>query len=307
LPLAAGQGLDEEGVSVTLSAFLLSVLSGNTPHAQAAVRGSDDTRDHRSRSQSPEQEDLLRYKTYRRSFPMTEIALSATALRNRAIAKWVRDHHVAVDVRTGEELAVAIAAGVRLRRLTLYADALTGSELTAAVNLGVGRVVAGSVQQIELLRSVVAQRAQDVVIHMTDANTPILAIAGGDAQVSCGFRFDSNEADTAIAAVLNHEWLNLVGLHCEVGAQDHDFVSYPAAIGHMIAEMAQVRRNHGAVLTRLGLGAGRAVPSGDWAVELPQLAVQIDESLDDACATLRFPRPVVVLSAERGIIGRNAA
>ena len=247
---------------------------------------------------------MRRCKTYRKSFPMTEIAFPATALRN-PVAKWVRDHRVTVDVRSGEDLAAAIAAGVHLPRVTVYADALSESELHAAVNLGVGRVVAGSVQQIEMLRSVVAQRAQDVVIRMTDFNTPILAVAGvGDGS---GFRFDSNESDTAIAAVLDHEWLNLVGLHCEVGSQDHDFVSYPAAIGHMIAEMEQVPRNHDVVLTRLGLGGGRAVPSGDWAVEVPQLAAQIDDSLDDACGTLRFPRPLVVLSAGLGIIGRSAA
>ncbi len=291
---------------MTLSAFLLSVLSGNTPHAQVADRGSDDMHIQRTRPLTREEVDLQRCKAYRKSFPMTEIALPATALRNRAIAKWVRDHRVTVDVRSGEELATALAAGVQLQRLTVYADALSESDLYAAANLGVGRVVAGSVQQIELLRSVVAKRAQDVVVRMTDLNTPVLAIAGaGDVQ--SGFRFDSNESDTAIAAVLDHEWLNLVGLHCEVGSQDHDFVSYPAAIGHMIAEMTQVRRNHGVVLTRLGLGGGRAIPLGDWAVELPQLASQIGDSLDDACGTLRFPRPLVVLSTGLGIIGRSAA
>jgi len=298
LPLAAGQGLNEEKVSVTLSAFFLSVLSGNTP---------DDTYDHRSRSLALEQDDLRRCKTYRRYFPMTEIALPATVLRTQAIAEWARDHRVAVDVRTGEELAVAIAAGIRLARATVFADALSQSELHAVVNLGVGRVVAGSVHQIDMLRSVVSQRAQDVVVRMTDGNTPIFALAGGDDHVARGFRFDSNETDIAIAAVLDHEWLNLAGLHCEVGSQDHDFVSYPAAIGQMIAEMAHIRRNHGEVLTRLGLGGGRAVPSGDWAVELPQLSAQIDESLDDACGTLRFPRPLVVLSAGLEIIGRSAA
>lgn len=287
---------------MTLSAFLLSVLSGNTSHAQAADRSDDGMH-----PLSPEQEDLRRCKSYRKFFPMTEIALPATALRNRAIARWVRDHRVTVDVRSGEDLAIAIAAGVHRARLTVYADGLRESDLHAAVNLGVGRVVAGSVQQIELLRSDVARRAQDVVIQMTDVNTPALAVAGAGDRVPCGFRFDSNESDIAIAAVLGHEWLNLVGLHCEVGSQDHDFVSYPAAVGHMIAEMTQILRNHGVVLTRLGLGGGRAVPSGDWAIELPQLATQIDESLDDACGTLRFPRPLVVLSAGLEINGQSAA
>ena len=34
--------------------------------------------------------------------------------------------------------------------------------------------------------------------------------------------------------------------------------------------MTDVRRIHRVVLTRLGLGGGRAVPSGGWLVELPQ-------------------------------------
>ena len=90
----------------------------------------------------------------------------------------MRDHRVTVDVRTGEDVAAAFAAGVQPRRLTVYANALGESELRAVVNLGVGRVVAASVQQIELLRSVVAKRAQDVAIQMTDVNTPVLAVAG---------------------------------------------------------------------------------------------------------------------------------
>jgi len=262
---------------------------------------------HRTPSPTLDEEELRQCKIYRKSFAQTEIALPATVLRNRAIAKWVRDHRVTIDVHTGEELATALAAGVRLQRLTMYADALSESDLRAAVNLGVGRVVAASVQQIELMRSVVAKRAQDVVIRMTDVNTPNLATAGVADRLPAGFRFDSNESDTAIAAVLDHEWLNLVGLHCEVGSQDHDFVSYPAAIGHMIAEMTHIQRNHRVVLTRLGLGGGRAAPSGDWMVELPQLAAQIDDSLDDACGTLRCPRPLVVLSTGLEIIGRNTA
>ena len=290
---------------MTLSAFLMSVLSGNA--SRAAARASDDVHDLRSRLMPVELEYLRRCKTYRKLFPMMEIALPATALTVYSIAKWARDQRVAVDARTGEELAAAVAASVQLRRLTVFADSLSPAELQAVAALGVGRIVVGSVQQIELLRSVVSQRALDVVLRMTDGNTPLLTIADGDYQAPCGFRFDSNDADTAVAAVLDHEWLNLVGLHCEVGSEDYDFVSYPAAIGHIIADIAQIRRNHGQVLTRLGLGGGRAMPSGDWAVELPKLAVQIDESLDDACGTLRFPRPLVVLSVGLEIAGRSAA
>ena len=286
-------------VPVTLSAILLSVLSGTTPNA--AVRSSA------AGFLSFEQEALRRCGIYRKAFPMTEIALPAIALRTDVVAKWVRDHGLAVDVRTGEELGVAIATGIHPSRLTVHADMLHDSELCAAARLGVGRVAVSSIEQIDLLASAEARRKQGVVVRMTDANMPDLSVVNVADGSAPGFPFDSDEADGAVRAILDDQRLDLVGLHCEVGSHEHDFISYPAAIGHMIAEMTQIRRHHGAVLTRLGLGGRRCVPSGDWAVELPELASEIDESLDDACATLRFPRPLVVLSTGLRIVGQQAA
>lgn len=225
---------------------------------------------------------------------MTEIALPALSLRNSAVAKWVRDQDVAVDVRSSEDLGVALAAGVHPARVTLHADGLTANEiLFCTANLAVGRVVVNSTEQVDLLCSVGPQRRQGVFVRMPDANAP----AYGPAR----------EADDAIGAILDQRRLDLLGLQCEIGPRERDFISYPAAIGHMIAAMAHIRDDRGVVLTRLALGGGRAVPPGNWAVQLPHLASEIDESLDDACATLRFPRPMVTVSAGLAILGQEAA
>ena len=280
---------------MTISGVFLSVLSGTKSHAPA------------DQPQSPERVALHRYEVYRKAFPMTEIALPADGLKNRVVAKWARDNRIGVDVHTGEQLAVAIAAGIHPGRLTVHADAMRDSELRATVPLGPGRVVVSSIEQIDLLASAAERRTQGVVVRVTDVNAPDLAVVGGGDSFHCGFPFDTAEMDHAIGSILDQPRLNLVGLHCEVGSQEHDFISYPAAIGHMITEMAHIRRTHSVMLTRLGLGVGRAVPSGDWAVELPQLATEIDESLDDACATMRFPRPLVVLSPGLVIVEQSAA
>jgi diaminopimelate decarboxylase len=235
---------------------------------------------------------------------MTEIALPANALRNLPVAKWARDQRLAVDVCTGEDLAVAIGSGIHPARMTVHADGMTDSELRATSNLAPGRVVVSSMPQIALLGSTVQHRTQAVVVCLTDVNAPSVDMVGSK---RCGFPFDSAELDHAVGAVLADHRLNLVGMHCDVGSQEHDFVSYPAAIGHLITEMEQIRRHHGVVLTRLGLGGCRAVPSGNWSIELPQLARQIDDSLDDACATLRYPRPLVVLSPSLAIVEHDAA
>ena len=116
---------------------------------------------------------LRRLKTYRKSFPATEIAIPGNGSAKSCDRDVGEGPPHEGRCACGEDLAAAIAAGVQLPRLTVYADALRDSDLRAAVNLGVGRVVAGSVQQIELLRSAVARRPQDVVIRMTDVNTPV--------------------------------------------------------------------------------------------------------------------------------------
>jgi diaminopimelate decarboxylase len=245
------------------------------------------------RNRLPTDADVQRCELYRKSFTMAEIALPACALRNRLVAKRVRDQRTAVDLRSGEDLAIAVAAGVHPSRLTLHAEGMSDSELRVAAQLGIGVVRVGSMKQIESLAAV-DHRRQGIVACLSEGATG-------------GFRFDSLELDHAIGAIMAGNRFNLVGLHCDVGPHAHEFISYPAAVGQMVTAMDQIRRHHRVVLTRVGLGGGRAVPLGDWAVELPALATQIEQSLDDACATLRYPRPLVVLSPGVEIVERDAA
>ncbi|MFG1930872.1 LysA protein [Mycobacterium sp. NPDC048908] len=238
-------------------------------------------------------EDLRRCEQYRKSFPTAEVAFPAVVLRNRVIAKWVRDHRVAVDLRTGEDLAIAIAAGIHPSRLSMDADWMSESDLRVAARLGIGLFRVGSMKHIESLAAV-DYRRHEIVVCLSDGTTG-------------GFRFDSLELDHAIGAVLAGDRFNLVGLHCDVGPGLHGFLSYPAAVGQMITEMEHVRRHHHRSLTRVGLGGGRAVPTGDWMVALPELSMQIEQALDDECATLRFPRPLVVLTPGLTMMGQSAA
>ncbi|WP_441958005.1 LysA protein [Mycolicibacterium houstonense] len=248
-----------------------------------------------------EGEVLSRYQDYRKMFRSSEVPVPAAVLGDHIVARWARDHRVSVEVRSAADIATVVAASIPLSRVTVFADALSESELRAATALGFGHIVAGTVQDVEVLRSVVVQQ-QDVIIRMCDTSVKMRAVAGAG-----GFRFDSFESDAAMRAVIGHDRLNLVGLHCEVGGGGDDFISYPAAIGQMIAEMTQIRRNHGVLLTRLGLGSARVISDHVWVAELRRLATDIELSLDDACGTLRFPRPLVVLSTAVAIGGRSAA
>jgi diaminopimelate decarboxylase len=229
---------------------------------------------------------VRRYQLFCKSFPLTDAAIPAKALRDRAVARWARQQDVAVDVRTSEDLGIAVANGIKPARIVVQGDTLWDNELQCTANLGVGRVIVGTIPQAEFL-SACKGRVHGVLVRMTDPAAP-----GRDGRF--GFPFGSDEADNAIGTVLGNTRLRLVGLHVRVGPDEHACISCPAAVGNMIAEMEHIRRRQGLVLTRIGLDCDIWLP--DWGAELRELAGVIDDAVEDACTTMRFPRPGVLLS-----------
>lgn len=220
---------------------------------------------------SPEREAMRRCAAYCRSLDPVELAVPARALRDNNVARWVRDHGSIVAVRGSADLAVAIGTGIHPMRLVVHADEFTGDELVfCSANLGVGRVVVTGVDQVHLLAScTVRHRRQRVILGVTDAD--------------------------AVAAVLDGVRLDLVGLHREIDSRRDCFIAYPEVVGDLVEVMADIRRAHGAVLTRILVGGGFDLDAGSE--DLSALAQSIEMTLDDACATLGFPRPVVVVRA----------
>ncbi len=243
--------------------------------------------------------EIRRLIGYRDSFAPAEVSFPASLLADVSVARWLRQHRQSIDVRTMPELHSAISVGIHPAFVTVHAERFTAADLGCLSRMGVGRVVVSCTEHIALLGAGSDGHTQQVLLRMTD-----VAATGNEHR---RFHFDSRDADFAVEAIVTRRSLKLIGLQCDVGTAVDDFVSYPAAIGNMIAQMEDIRREHGTVLTRLGLAGGAIATSGDGSVVRQDLAEEIDESVDDACATLRFPRPVVVISAGSQIFERRAA
>lgn len=272
-------------VSVTLSTSFRSI-----------VRGRQDSVRRRDQHARVEPAVMRQLNVCRKSMSPAEVSLPAAILADVGIAPWVREHRFTVDVRSAAELYGAIASGIHPRLITAHTDTLTVAEVQRIASLRVGRLVLGTAEHIDVLGAADDKREQNVLLRMRSRD----AVSG-----KAGFVFDSHQADFAVERVLSQR-LKLVGLHCDVGSAEDDFVSYPAAVGDMIAQMEHIRRQRGLLLTCLGIGGGTFFATDDEH-PLCELVARVEESVDDACATLRFPRPVVVIAAGIEVIGRAAA
>lgn len=211
---------------------------------------------------------------FRDSCAPDEVSFPAAAVRDARVARWLREHRLAVDVRTLAELHMAISVGIHPTLMTVHADQLDGADLRRARAAGVGRVVLSCPEHVASFR---AGRTQNVLVRRADSAT-------------------ANESDAAADAVIDCRSTTLIGLLCEIGPADDSFARAPVVVGDMIAQMADIRGRHGIVLTRIIIGVGDAMAAAGGSVVCRDLAEVIDESVDDACATMRFPRPAIVLA-----------
>lgn len=239
-----------------------------------------------------------RCRAYRKYFPDAEIVYAGTALMVGAVARWVAEEGLSVQVGSAGELSVALAAGIDPRRIVLHGNGKTFDELQTAVGCGVGRIVVGSLTEITLLAAL-ATTPQQVLLRVA----PGIEVPGGP---QLGFPLGGDSFETAVARIATRPNLQLIGLHCHLGAQIHNPDHYGEAIRRMIGEMAWIDNEYGLLLTHLDIGGGHAVAyrSGDAELNLPELADILDDALDAGCARHRFPRPALTMEPGRAIVAR---
>jgi diaminopimelate decarboxylase len=250
---------------VTLSDFVRSVRTETSPRSGAMFTIDESV-------------VLRRCSLYQKAFPGAEVTYPVAALRLPAVAHWVRRHGRAVEVHSSDELERAVSAGIQPVRVVMLRGDATASPLRRSVNIGVGRFVVSSASQVALLASC-AQRPPRVLVNVT-----------------------SDLAEGTIENVVAQNRVNLIGLHNQLSNDVIDDASLAEVVGRMIAQMAQIRRHHTLLLTRLSLAGGGAVFGADYRARLRRLDNVIEDAVDDSCARWRFPRPLIVLSPGLAIL-----
>jgi diaminopimelate decarboxylase len=254
-----------------------------------------------------EEDFRARIRCYRAALPGVELIYAGKALLSTAVAGWAAAEGAGVEVCSGGELAIALAGEVPPSRIILHGNAKTAAELDDAVAAGVGRIVIDSPNEVALLAGRLRRRQRVLVRVIPDIDIGgERAVSAGVLDQKFGFALAGGQAVGAVKRVLDQPWLDLVGLHCQLGSQLTDARLYGEAIRQMMAVMAEVRDRHQVTLTELNLGGGHAVPylSGDPELSLHALGAVIDAELRSACREYEYPRPRVVIEPGRAIAAR---
>ena len=125
-----------------------------------------------------------------------------------AVAQWIADIGIGIDVCTGGELAVAVAGGIHPSKIEVHGNNKSVSEIDRAVSLGVKTIVMDSLFEIERVAAATLRHGvrQGVMLRLTpgvEAHTHE-KISTAHEDVKFGFSIASGAAWAALEAVLKH-------------------------------------------------------------------------------------------------------
>ncbi|GJF32241.1 diaminopimelate decarboxylase [Kitasatospora sp. NE20-6] len=239
-----------------------------------------------------------------------DVYYAGKAFLSKAVVRWLREEGLNLDVCSGGELAVALAAGMPGERLALHGNNKSVSELEQAVKAGVGHVVVDSYEEIERL-AVVAERQgvrQPVLIRVTvgvEAHThEFIATAHEDQKF--GLSLSGGAAAEAVRRVLAHpETLELRGIHSHIGSQIFDTAGFEVAARRVVGLLAEVRDEHGVELPEIDLGGGLGIAytSDDDPREPAEIAASLAEIVRRECAGAGLTPPRLSVEPGRAVVG----
>ena len=79
------------------------------------------------------------------------VVYAAKAFLCRAMAQLVHSEGMGIDIATGGELHIALAAGVPAERLVMHGNNKSTAELRTGISVGVGRIVVDSFDELDRL------------------------------------------------------------------------------------------------------------------------------------------------------------
>ncbi|HWC66588.1 MAG TPA: diaminopimelate decarboxylase [Acidimicrobiales bacterium] len=216
------------------------------------------------------------------AFGEGNVVYATKAFLCRAMARLAHEEGLLLDVASGGEQHVALAAGVPADRLVVHGNNKSMAELRTALGLGVHVLVVDSFDELDRLDTLHTEglpvpRVQLRITPGVEAHTHEF-VRTGQEDSKFGFGIRTGAAAAAIERARRSPSVELVGLHAHVGSQV--FAADSFAKGAEV--MAEIARPLGLPMLTLGGGLGVPYVAGEEAPTLTEWGKVVRAAVADA-------------------------
>jgi len=229
------------------------------------------------------------------------------------IAKWVNEVGIGLDVCTGGELDVALAAGFPTSKIELHGNNKSEVEIAKAIEVGVATIVVDSLQELARVSKIAsaANKVQAILLRLTpgvEAHTHE-AISTAHEDVKFGFSIASGAAWNAVVAAQNAAHLKLKGFHCHIGSQIFKSEGFELAADRLISLLAKYRDEFKEELPELDLGGGYGIAylENEITLDPAETMAHLANVVKKSCEANKLKVPRISIEPGRAIVGPTTA
>lgn len=241
-----------------------------------------------------------------------QVAYASKACLNLALAQLFAQETLSLDVVSGGELYVARQAGFPAERIHFHGNNKTPTELAAALDEDVGRVVVDTARELDLLEQLAAERQVRVPVWLRlspgiDAHTHTYRKTGL-LDSKFGFPLKTGDAEHALVRALASSHLEPVGLHAHIGSQILEVEPFIEAVVVLLDFAAAMRASHDFELREFSPGGGWGVPyhEADSATPVDRYVRAVCQAVVEGCRRHGLALPMLVIEPGRSIVAPAA-
>ncbi len=246
---------------------------------------------------------------FRKKNKRVEVIYAGKAFMSLALCQLIKEEDFSLDVSSGGELYIANQAGFPSERIYLHGNNKTRDELELALKLGVGRIVADSFNELELLGDIA--RAKKVRPRVLLRITPGIEahtheyIQTGVEDSKFGFGLSGGAAMEAVKQALSIDEIELVGIHAHIGSQIFALHSYTKAIEIIIRLIREILDQTGFKVLELNAGGGLGIKykAEDEPSTIEEYADVITGGIEKEAKRQQIDVPKIMIEPGRSIVG----
>lgn len=248
-------------------------------------------------------------ETFKKLGVKAEVAYASKAFSCVAIYQIAKEENLSLDVVSGGELFTAIQAGFPTERIHFHGNNKSYSELEFAFDSKIGCIVVDNFYEIELLKEISEAKKQNmrILLRVTpgvEAHTHDF-ITTGQADSKFGFDLNNGQADRAFLEVKDHEYLELLGLHCHIGSQIFETDGFGLAAEKLMKKQGEWKEQYQFESTVLNLGGGFGIRYTEEDTPLePHVYVEgMIKTVQEYAAKLKLTMPEIWIEPGRSLVG----
>ena len=240
-----------------------------------------------------------------------DVIYAGKAFLSKSMARLVADENCSLDVSSGGELAIALAADFPAERIYSHGNNKTEAELTECIESGVGHIVVDSFEELGRISRIASARGKEqaVLLRITPgikADTHDYISTGAE-DSKFGFGLNEGLALEAVKRAIASPGVRYDGLHMHIGSQIYALNSFAAAIEKMVEFIAQIKQELSADTAILNTGGGLGVAYGvpDDPATIEEYGKVVVDGIKEACEARGLATPRIAVEPGRSVVANS--